>query len=87
MLARCSTSGESKESASQCLSNKFAGGSISQASHLKHVSNEATDQPSVATMERLKNVSEASVAGGTKCNTVIDATLDGQKQHFLRAEV
>jgi hypothetical protein len=51
MLVRCSTSGESEKSASQCLSNKFAGGSISQASHLKHVSNEATDQPSVATME------------------------------------
>jgi hypothetical protein len=76
MLARCSTLGENGNSSSQCLSNKIAGGSISQVSLLKDVSNEPTNQPSVATMERPKNVSEASVAGDSKSKAVTQAVTE-----------
>ncbi|WVZ65826.1 hypothetical protein U9M48_015128 [Paspalum notatum var. saurae] len=59
---RCCTLGENENLTCQCLSNKIVGGSFSQTSHCKDVSDKVMKQPSIAITERLKNVSETSVA-------------------------
>ncbi|XP_062199450.1 uncharacterized protein LOC133901928 isoform X2 [Phragmites australis] len=62
MPARCCTLGENEKLTCQCLSNRITGGSISQV----------MSQPSIAIMERLKNLSEASVADGSWSKAVTE---------------
>lgn len=63
--ARCCTLGESEKLICPCSSNIIARRSNSQASFWKDVSNKVMNQPYVPISERLKNVSESSVAGGS----------------------
>jgi len=62
MPTRCCTLEENEKLTCQCLSNRIAGTNLSQASYCKHVSDKVMNRPSIAITERLKNVSEASVA-------------------------
>ncbi|XP_062193896.1 uncharacterized protein LOC133897258 [Phragmites australis] len=65
MPTRCCTLEENEKLTCQCLSNRIAGRSMSQASLCKDVFNKAMSKPYIATTERLKNVSAASVADGS----------------------
>ncbi|KAL6601411.1 hypothetical protein ACP70R_044631 [Stipagrostis hirtigluma subsp. patula] len=70
--ARCCTLGENEKLSCQCLSNRFAGRNISQTSLHKDVPNKVTNQPSIAVTERLKDLSEASVADGSLSKAVTE---------------
>ncbi|RLN32810.1 uncharacterized protein C2845_PM03G05990 [Panicum miliaceum] len=72
MPTRCCTLEENEKLTCQCLSNRIAGRNLSQASYCKHVSDKVMNQPSIAIMERLKNVSEASVADDSSSKAVTE---------------
>ena len=72
MPTRCCTLEENEKLTCQCLSNRIAGTNLSQASYFKHVSDKVMNQPSIAITERLKNVSEASVADDSLSKAVTE---------------
>lgn len=69
MPTRCCTLEENKELTCQCLSNRIAGRSFSQASHCKDVSDKVMNQPSIAIMERLKDISSVADDSSSKAVT------------------
>ncbi|KAG2636742.1 hypothetical protein PVAP13_2NG470100 [Panicum virgatum] len=72
MPTRCCTLEENEKLTCQCLSNRIAGTNLSQVSYFKHVSDKVMNQPSIAITERLKNVSEASVADDSLSKVVTE---------------
>ncbi|TKW34586.1 hypothetical protein SEVIR_2G315100v4 [Setaria viridis] len=72
MPTRCCTLEENEKLTCQCLSNRIAGRSLSQASRCKDVSDKVMNQPSIAITERLKNISEASVADDSSSKAVTE---------------
>ncbi|CAL5082799.1 unnamed protein product [Urochloa decumbens] len=72
MPTRCCTLEENEKLTRQCISNRTAGRSLSQSSHCKYVCDKEINQPSIAITERLKNVSEASVADDSSSKAVTE---------------
>ncbi|PUZ71914.1 hypothetical protein GQ55_2G351500 [Panicum hallii var. hallii] len=72
MPTRCCTLEENEKLTCQCLSNRIAGRNLSQASYCKHVPDKVMNQPSIAITERLKNVSEASVADDSSSKAITE---------------
>ncbi|CAN6218692.1 unnamed protein product [Urochloa humidicola] len=72
MPTRYCTLEENEKLTCQCISNRIAGRSLSQASHSKYVCDKEMNQPSIAITERLKNVSEASVADDSSSKAITE---------------